>query len=110
VDLAQSRRKMPKNHIGECTMAIYEITADRFRPITETSFEANGLRERGDIQRLLRGQIEVISPGTLIIAEEFCEWEDSKRRIDFLGGRRSASCRTGCESGPSASCEAGWLR
>ena len=66
-------------------MAIYETTADRFRPITDTSFEANGGGWRGDIQRLLRAQVEVISPGTLIIAEEFCEWEDSRRRIDLLG-------------------------
>jgi hypothetical protein len=36
------------------------------------------------MQRLLREQIEVIAPGTLVIAEEFGEWEDSRRRIDLL--------------------------
>jgi hypothetical protein len=29
--------------------------------------------------------IQAISPNTLIIAEEFCEWDDSNRRIDLLG-------------------------
>jgi hypothetical protein len=35
------------------------------------------------LQRLLRNQIEVISPETLIVSEEFGEWEESKRRIDL---------------------------
>ena len=29
--------------------------------------------------------VEVIAPDTLVIAEEFGEWEDSRRRIDLLG-------------------------
>ena len=41
--------------------------------------------ERHDLQRLLKQQPEIISPDTLIIAEEFCEWEDSRKRIDLLG-------------------------
>jgi hypothetical protein len=66
-------------------MAIYEITTDQIRKIPETTFGSVGLRERGDLQRLLRSQIDVISPETLVIAEEFGDWEDSKRRIDLLG-------------------------
>jgi hypothetical protein len=66
-------------------MAIYEITTDQIRKIPTTTFGAAGLRERGDLQRLLRSQIDVISPETLVIAEEFGEWEESKRRIDLLG-------------------------
>lgn len=72
-------------------MAIYEITTDQFRPIAEASFDTLGLQERGDLQRLLRTQIEIISPDTLIIAEEFCEWEDSRRRIDLLGIDKDAN-------------------
>lgn len=41
--------------------------------------------ERHDLQRLLKQQPEIISLDTLIIAEEFCEWEDSRKRIDLLG-------------------------
>jgi len=40
---------------------------------------------------LLRRQIEIISPNTLVIAEEFGEWEDSKRRIDLLGIDKDAN-------------------
>ncbi|QDU15111.1 hypothetical protein CA11_29310 [Gimesia maris] len=66
-------------------MAIYEISSDQFRKINETSFSNAGLRERQDLQRLLRSQIEIVSPDILVIAEEFSQWEDSHRRIDLLG-------------------------
>jgi hypothetical protein len=33
----------------------------------------------------------VISPDTLIIAEELCEWDESKRRVDLLGVDREAN-------------------
>ena len=65
-------------------MAIYEITANNLKKVPETSFAAEGIKERDDIQRLLRDQIDVLVPGTLVIAEEFGEWEESKRRIDLL--------------------------
>ncbi len=49
------------------------------------------LRERQDLQRLLRSQIETVSPNTLVIAEEFSQWEDSNRRIDLLGVDKDAN-------------------
>ncbi|MGA8351453.1 MAG: hypothetical protein WB773_26925 [Isosphaeraceae bacterium] len=49
-------------------MAIYEITADQIRKIPETTFSLAGLRERYDLQRLLRLHFDVISTDTLIIA------------------------------------------
>lgn len=72
-------------------MAIYEITSNQLRKIEETTFSSAGVRERGDLQRLLREQVGIISPDTLVIAEEFCEWEDSKRRIDLLGLGKDAN-------------------
>ena len=72
-------------------MAIYEISADSFRKINETSFSSAGLRERQDLQRLLRGQVEIVAPDTLVIAEEFSQWEDSHRRIDLLGIDKEAN-------------------
>ena len=72
-------------------MAIYEITSDTFRKIEETSFGAAGVKERGDLQRLLRHQIGIISPDTLVIAEEFGDWEESRRRIDLLGIDKDAN-------------------
>jgi len=72
-------------------MAIYEIQADAFRKVEETSFGREGIRERADLQRLLRANVEVISPDTLLIAEEFGDWEDSRRRIDLLGIDKGAN-------------------
>jgi len=72
-------------------MPIYEMTADRLRPIAETSFGSAGVRERADLQRLLRTQIDVVSADLLVIAEEFCEWEDSRCRIDLLALDRDAN-------------------
>ncbi len=66
-------------------MAIYEITADSLNKIPETSFATEGIKEREDLQRLLVQQIDVLAPDTLVIAEEFGDWEDSRRRIDLLG-------------------------
>jgi hypothetical protein len=72
-------------------MAIYEIKSDRIEKMKETSFDKEGLLERWDLQRLLRNQIDVVTSkdeqedDILIIAEEFGEWEDSRRRIDLLG-------------------------
>lgn len=71
-------------------MAIYEITPDQITEIRETSFEEAGLRERADLQRLLRDRIEIICPETLIVAEEFGEWQESRRRIDLLGLDKNA--------------------
>jgi len=72
-------------------MPIYELTNDQIRPFDETTFAAAGISERGDLQRLLRENVEVVSPDTLVIAEEFGDWEESRRRIDLLGIDKDAS-------------------
>ena len=71
-------------------MAIYRLNSDSFHLLTETTFENERLLERRDLQRLLRQQPEIISADTLIISEEFGEFEDSKKRIDLLGIDRQA--------------------
>jgi hypothetical protein len=63
-------------------MPIYEVTQKHFRRIEEGGFAAAGLKERSDIQRLLRTQIDVISDDLYVLAEEFSEWEETKRRLD----------------------------
>lgn len=65
-------------------MPIYEVTREQFRRIEEADFADAGLKERSDIQRLLRAQIDVISEDLYVLTEEFSEWEDSKRRVDLL--------------------------
>ena len=72
-------------------MPIYELNQNSMNAIEPTTFAQVGISERNDLQRLLRDQIEIISPDTLVIAEEFSDWEDSRRRIDLLGIDRDAN-------------------
>ena len=65
-------------------MPIYEIGTEGFIPANATSFDAEGLKERADIQHLLRLRIESLGDGLLVLAEEFSGWVDSARRIDLL--------------------------
>jgi hypothetical protein len=65
-------------------MAIIEVTSDTLLELKPTTFADAGMRERNDLQRLLRHKIEVIAPNLLVISEEFGDWSDSKRRIDLL--------------------------
>jgi len=66
-------------------MPLFRLTGQSIEQLPETSFASRGVRERGDLQRLLRANISVIAEDVLIIAEEFAEWDDSRRRIDLLG-------------------------
>jgi hypothetical protein len=56
-----------------------------------TTFPESRIRERRDLQRLLRDNIEVLTPDTRIIAEEFGDWDRSQRRIDLLGIDKEAN-------------------
>jgi len=72
-------------------VAIYHIQDDRLEAVTSTTFAAEGITERDGLQRLLRDQIEIISPDTLVVAEEFGDWDESRRRIDLLGVDKDAN-------------------
>jgi hypothetical protein len=72
-------------------MPLFEITSDSFRPIAEASFAELKVRERGDLQRLLRTQIDVLADDLYVLAEEFGDWEDSRRRIDLLAIDKQAN-------------------
>jgi hypothetical protein len=72
-------------------MPTYKIVDRKIVPVERTTFARLGLRERQDIQALMKSRIEVLCPDTLVVAEEFGEWEDSKRRIDLLGIDKSAN-------------------
>ena len=65
-------------------MPLYEMTTDSFRPLDQPSFADLKVRERGDIQRLLRTQIEVLDDDLYVLSEEFGDWDESRRRIDLL--------------------------
>lgn len=72
-------------------MPIYEFGETVITRLSETTFNSANLHERRDLQRLLRQQIEVIAPDTLVIAEEFGDWEESRRRIDLLAIDKDAN-------------------
>ena len=72
-------------------MPIYQIENDNIMPLERTTFAEQGLHERNDLQTLLKTQIDVIAADTLVVAEEFGEWEDSRRRIDLLGIDKGAN-------------------
>jgi hypothetical protein len=72
-------------------MAIYQKLGNKLVPITATTFSGAGIKERNDLQQLLKQQIEIIAPDILVIAEEFGDWQDSHRRIDLLGIDKEAN-------------------
>ena len=72
-------------------MAIFEMTENGLNPIQITSFANAGFKERNHLQKHLKNQIQIIAPDTLVIAEEFGNWEDSRRRIDLLGIDKNAN-------------------
>jgi hypothetical protein len=72
-------------------VALYTMTASEITPVAETTFGAAGIRERADMQRLLKDNIGMVAPDTLVIAEEFGSWDVSYRRIDLLGIDRDAN-------------------
>lgn len=71
-------------------MGLFKVTTTKLEPIPQTTFMAEKMLERKDIQRLLCEDISPISEGIMVIAKEFCDWEDSKRSIDLLCLSRDA--------------------
>lgn len=65
-------------------MPLFEMTSDAFRPLSRASFADMKVRERDDLQRLLRSQIQVLGDDLYVLTEEFGDWDDSRRRIDLL--------------------------
>lgn len=72
-------------------MPIYTFTDKRISEVKTTQFGVEGIQERSDLQAALRDEISVISPGTLVIAEEFSGWTEGARRIDLLGIDKQAN-------------------
>lgn len=71
-------------------MTLYRVTPEKLEAVPRTTFAAENLLERKDLQRLLRQDISVIGDDLMVIAEEFGDWEESNRRIDLLCLSRSA--------------------
>ena len=65
-------------------MPLYQITDGNLSKVAETTFAAEKIFERKDLQRLLKSNISALGDDLMVISEEFGDWEDSKRRIDLL--------------------------
>jgi hypothetical protein len=65
-------------------MPIFEITHEALTPVPVTTFEGEGIAERGDLQRVLRSNVGAIAPNCYVLTEEYGDWADARRRIDLL--------------------------
>ena len=70
---------------------LYRVNENEMKPLEQTTFEREGLKERSDLQNMLKAEIDIIAPETLVVAEEFGDWEDSRRRIDLFGIDKNAN-------------------
>jgi hypothetical protein len=84
---------------SSCTLAcrgkpvavpLYRVEPDDLVEVAPTSFSAERIRERDDLQRLLRKRVEVLGEDLLVVAEEYALFQDSRRRIDLLAVDRRA--------------------
>jgi hypothetical protein len=66
-------------------MPLFEMTSDELVPVPSTTFAAEQVLERADLQRLVRARLDMIVEDVLVVAEEFGAFADARRRIDLLG-------------------------
>lgn len=72
-------------------MPIFKVQGSSLVSLGETTFEKINLLEPRDIRPLLKPRISEILPNTMIVAEEFRDWEGSDRSIDLLGVDKDAN-------------------
>ncbi len=72
-------------------MSLYKVKENKLEAIERTTFASQRLKERDDLQKMLKNQPEIVDPEILIVSEEFGDWEDSRRRIDLLGVHKDGS-------------------
>lgn len=65
-------------------MPLYEYSAQDLLKVPVTTLSSGGLKERSDLQRLLRDRIQILGEDLFVLAEEFGAWDVSQRRIDLL--------------------------
>jgi hypothetical protein len=65
-------------------VSLYEIADSGLTPHSPAAFADLGIYERADLQRIIRDEIGVLGDDLLVIAEEFGNWEDARRRVDLL--------------------------
>lgn len=61
------------------------MTPEALIEVPTTTFAAEQVLERADLQRLLRARPDILVAEVLVVAEEFGAFADARRRIDLLG-------------------------
>lgn len=72
-------------------MTIYILKDKQLLSIQSTNFIAESIFERDDLQQAFKNNIDIIAPNCLVIAEEFSEWQGSRKRIDLLAIDKQAN-------------------
>jgi hypothetical protein len=71
-------------------MPLFVLNPDDIEAVDAKTFSVLGVTERGHLQRVIRGKLDVIAPDCYLLAEEFSDWEGAWRRIDLLAIDRDA--------------------
>jgi len=72
-------------------VTLYRLQNGSLKQVTATSFPQEKLQERRDLQNLIKANISVLQDDLMLIAEEYGDWLDSRRRIDLLCLDRQAN-------------------
>lgn len=72
-------------------MVLYRISSDALERVATTTFGKEQIRERADLQRLLRQRIDIFGDDLLVVAEEYALFQDSRRRVDLLAVDRAGT-------------------
>lgn len=65
-------------------MAIYKLQGDRITELEQTTFANEQILEARDLQKFIINSIDAIELDLFVLASEFGDWEDSRRKIDIL--------------------------
>ncbi|WP_394124541.1 hypothetical protein [Psychrobacter nivimaris] len=72
-------------------MSIYALEGKQLLAIKPTSFVIESIFERDDLQEAFKNNIDIIAPDCMVIAEEFSDWQGSRKRIDLLAIDKQAN-------------------
>lgn len=72
-------------------MPIYTLEDKQLLAIKPTNFVTESILERDDLQNAFKNNIDTIAPNCLVIAEEFSDWQGSRKRIDLLAIDKQAN-------------------
>ncbi|WP_151837467.1 hypothetical protein [Acinetobacter ursingii] len=72
-------------------MTIYTFEENNLMQIEKTTFLDAEILERSHLQKAIKNNINVIASDCLVIAEEYSEWDSSKKRIDLLAIDKNAN-------------------